>query len=92
MTKNDLISAIAEKGGYSKKEAEQALAAVTETITEALVKGEKVSIVGFGAFEVRDRAARILSILQQRSLSMFLQRRFLHSRQARLLKRLWISN
>ena len=91
MTKNDLISAIAEKGGYSKKEAEQALAAVTETITEALVKGEKVSIVGFGAFEVRDRA-RILSILQQRSLSMFLQRRFLHSRQARLLKRLWISN
>ena len=58
MTKNDLISAIAEKGGYSKKEAEQALAAVTETITEALVKGEKVSIVGFGAFEVRDRAAK----------------------------------
>ena len=56
MTKNDLISAIAEKGGYSKKEAEQAL--VTETITEALVKGEKVSIVGFGAFEVRDRAAK----------------------------------
>ena len=55
MTKNDLISAIAEKGGYSKKEAEQALAAVTETITEALVK---VSIVGFGAFEVRDRAAK----------------------------------
>ena len=47
MTKNDLISAIAEKGGYSKKEAEQ-----------ALVKGEKVSIVGFGAFEVRDRAAK----------------------------------
>ena len=44
MTKNDLISAIAEKGGYSKKEAEQALAAVTETITEA--------------FEVRDRAAK----------------------------------
>ena len=39
MTKNDLISAIAEKGGYSKKEAERALAAVTETITEALVKG-----------------------------------------------------
>lgn len=58
MTKNDLISAIAEKGGYSKKEAEQALAAVTETITDALVKGEKVSIVGFGAFEVRDRAAK----------------------------------
>ena len=49
---------ITEKGGYSKKEAEQALAAVTETITEALVKGEKVSIVGFGAFEVRDRAAK----------------------------------
>ena len=58
MTKNDLVSAIAEKGGYTKKEAEQALAAVTETITEALVKGEKVSIVGFGAFEVRDRAAK----------------------------------
>ena len=58
MTKNDLVSAIAEKGGYTKKEAEQALAAVTETITEALVKGEKVQIVGFGTFEVRSRSAR----------------------------------
>ena len=58
MTKNDLISAIAEKGGYSKKEAEQALAAVTETITEALVNGEKISLVGFGTFEVRERAEK----------------------------------
>ena len=58
MTKNDLIAAIAEKGGYTKKEAEQALSSVTGTITEALTKGEKVSIVGFGSFEVRDRAAK----------------------------------
>ena len=58
MTKNDLIAAIAEKGGYTKKEAEQALMTVTGTITDALTRGEKVSIVGFGSFEVRDRAAK----------------------------------
>ncbi len=55
MTKADLISSIAEKGEFTKKDAEKALNAVLTSITEALVKGEKVQIVGFGTFEVRDK-------------------------------------
>lgn len=58
MKKAELVAAIAEKGGYTKKDAEKALSAVIETITDALAKGEKVSIVDFGSFEVRDRAAK----------------------------------
>ena len=58
MNKSDLISAIAAKTGETKKSAEASLNAVTEAITEALVKGEKVQLVGFGSFEVRKRAAR----------------------------------
>jgi len=58
MKKAELIAAIAEKGGYTKKEAENALNAVIETITSSLENGEKVAISGFGSFEVRDRAAK----------------------------------
>ncbi|MBR6045940.1 MAG: HU family DNA-binding protein [Ruminococcus sp.] len=59
MTKAELVAAIAAKGGYStKKEAEKALAAVVDSITEALTNGDKVSLVGFGTFEVRNRAAK----------------------------------
>lgn len=58
MTKADLIAAIAEKGDYSKKDAEKALATVVETITDSLKKGEKISLVGFGTFEVRERAEK----------------------------------
>ncbi len=58
MTKADLIGAVAEKTGYSKKDSEKVVAAVIDSITEALVAGEKVSIVGFGAFEVKTRGAR----------------------------------
>ena len=58
MNKAELIQAVAEKGGYSKKDAEVALAAVVDAITDALKAGEKVSIVGFGTFAVKERAAR----------------------------------
>ena len=58
MTKTDLVNAIAEKADYSKKDAEKALTAVISTITDSLVKGEKVQLVGFGTFEVRDRKAK----------------------------------
>lgn len=58
MTKAELVSAIAEKTELTKKDSEKALAAVLESITEALKKGEKVALVGFGTFEVRARAAR----------------------------------
>ena len=50
---------IAEKGDYSKKDAEKALSTVIDSITETLTKGEKIALVGFGTFEVRDRAAKV---------------------------------
>lgn len=59
MNKAELINVIAEKGGYSKKEADKALATVLDSITGALESGEKVTLVGFGTFEVRDRAAKV---------------------------------
>ena len=58
MNKTQLIEAIADKSGLKKKEAEAALNAMTEAITEALKAGDKVQIVGFGTFEVKERAAR----------------------------------
>lgn len=58
MTKAELINVIAEKGEYSKKDAEKALSTVIDSITETLSKGEKISLIGFGTFEVRDRAAK----------------------------------
>ena len=58
MTKTDLVDAIAEKADFSKKDAEKALAAVITSISDSLVKGEKVQLVGFGTFEVRDRKAK----------------------------------
>ncbi|MBR3750829.1 MAG: HU family DNA-binding protein [Clostridia bacterium] len=58
MNKADLINALAEHNGISKKEAEKAVSGVLALITEALKSGDKVQIMGFGTFEVKDRAAR----------------------------------
>ena len=58
MNKNELISAIAEGSGLSKKDSEKALAATICAITGALKKGDKVQLVGFGIFDVKNRAAR----------------------------------
>ncbi len=58
MKKSELIDAIATKAGLSKADAAKALAAVTESITEALQAGDKVSLIGFGTFSVSQRAAR----------------------------------
>ena len=58
MTKADLVNAIAEKAGLTKTDAEGAIKAFTDTITEALKKGDKVALVGFGTFSVGERAAR----------------------------------
>ena len=58
MNKAELIAAIAAKTGDTKKVAEASVNAFVEAVTEALVKGEKVQLVGFGSFEVRKRAAR----------------------------------
>ena len=58
MNKTTLIAKIAEKSELNKKQAEAALNAFTETITEALKAGEKGQLMGFGTFEVKERAAR----------------------------------
>lgn len=59
MTKQELSAAIAEKAGITKKDAEASLNAFTEVVTEELKKGEKIQLVGFGTFEVSERAARV---------------------------------
>ena len=58
MNKTELIAAIAEKAGLSKKDSEKALVAMIGAITEELQKGGKVQMIGFGSFETRNRAAR----------------------------------
>ena len=58
MNKSELIAAIAAKTGATKKDAEATLNAFIDVVTETLVKGDKVQLVGFGSFEVRKRAAR----------------------------------
>ena len=59
MNKADLVAAVAEKTGISKKDSEKAVNAAFDAITEALVAGDKVQLVGFGAFETKERSARV---------------------------------
>ena len=58
MTKVELVNAVAEKAGLSKKDSEKAVAAFISSVTDALKQGDKLSLVGFGTFEVKARAAR----------------------------------
>ena len=58
MNKADLVAAMAEKAGVSQKDAEASLKAFTDVVAEELKKGEKIQLVGFGTFEVSERAAR----------------------------------
>lgn len=58
MNKTELISAVAEKLNASKKDADKFVSATFDVITEALAKGDKVALIGFGSFEVRERAER----------------------------------
>ena len=58
MNKAELVSAVAERADISKKDSEKAVKAVFEVIEESLAQSEKVQLVGFGTFEVKDRAAR----------------------------------
>jgi len=59
MNKTELIAAVAEKAGLTKKDAERVINATIETITEGLCKGDKVQLSGFGIFEVKAREARV---------------------------------
>ena len=58
MTKAELIGAVADKTGFTKKDSDILVSAIIDCITEALAAGDKVSLVGFGTFEVKERAAR----------------------------------
>ena len=58
MNKSDLVKSISEKGDITRVDAEKALNAFVESVEEALVNGDKVQLVGFGSFEVRERAER----------------------------------
>ena len=58
MNKAELITSMAEKSQLTKKDAESALKAFIDSVQEALESGEKVQLIGFGTFEVRNRAAR----------------------------------
>ena len=58
MNKTELIAALAEKTGSNKKDAEKAINAFVDVVTESLANGDKIQIVGFGSFEVKARPAR----------------------------------
>lgn len=58
MNKSELVDLVAEKAGMSKKDSEKAVKAVLDSITDGLVRGNKVQLVGFGTFEIRQRKAR----------------------------------
>ncbi|WP_318617329.1 HU family DNA-binding protein [Sporosarcina sp. YIM B06819] len=58
MNKTELINSVAEAAGLTKKDATKAVESVFETIQSTLAKGDKVQLIGFGNFEVRERAAR----------------------------------
>ena len=59
MNKIELIAAVAEKTGMTKKDAERAVAATFESISASLAKGDRVQLSGFGIFEVKERSARV---------------------------------
>ena len=59
MNKTELINAVAERAGITKKDAESAISATIDAITAALAAGDKVQLTGFGSFEVKERAARV---------------------------------
>ena len=62
MNKAELVAQVAEKTGFTKKDAEAALDGVLETISEVLTKGDSVTFVGFGTFSVTERAARTAKV------------------------------
>lgn len=86
MNKTELIATMAEASGLSKKDCETAVAAFITTTEKALKAGKKVQLVGFGAFEVKERAARTGKILPRVSRLRFLLPRHLHSNPERLLR------
>ena len=71
MNKTELVAAMAEQAGISKKDAEAALKAFTDTVSKELKKGGKVQLVGFGTFETSTRAARTGRNVAERIISLW---------------------
>ncbi len=59
MNKVELVASVAEKAGLSKKDAEKAVAAVIDSVVDAVAKNDKVQLIGFGTFELRERGERV---------------------------------
>ena len=83
MKKTELITAIAEKSGLTKKDAEAALTATLDTIVETVAAGDKIQITGFGTFEQRQRNAEWVVTQEQVTRLKFLLLKFLLSRPVR---------
>ena len=83
MKKAELINAIAEKGGYTKKDAEKALNAVIDSLTDVMVSGDKITLVGFGTFKTKVNP-EWEEIPAPRKKSSFPRRPFLYSSPVRL--------
>ena len=89
MNKAELVAAVAAKTNFTKKDAEVAINALLQSVQEALAKGEKVQLIGFGTFETRNRKAREgRNPRSQKRQSRLLLQRLLYSRQVRLLRML----
>lgn len=88
MNKKELCACVAEQTRLSKKETEQVLNCFLETITGALCSGERVQLVGFGAFEVRERAARMGRDIQRGTLIPVAPTRAVQFRASQNLKEL----
>lgn len=84
MNKTELVAAIAKKTELSKKDAEKALKAFTDVVAEELKKGEKIQLVGFGTFEVSERAAREGRNLAAEKLCTLQLLKHLNSKQEKL--------
>lgn len=83
MRKPELAAAIAEKTELSKEKASEVITVITEQIAQALSKGDSVSLIGFGTFEVRNRSARQVKTLALASLFKLLLLRCQHLKQAK---------
>lgn len=82
MNKSQLVDSIAKKSGLTIKDSAAAVNAFLDSVKDALAKGETVTLIGFGNFLVRDRAARSGRNPRTGEVVQILQLRFLHSRQA----------
>ena len=80
MNKTELINAMAEKAGLSKVDAKKALDAFVEAVSESLVKGDKVALIGFGTFGVAEKAARTGINPATKKKSLSLPRKWLNSK------------